>query len=181
MKEHVRLTIADLQHKLKEQEDQVLKTKRTINSLCEQENQPPLYHDGEMSSSSISSIRSDQFYGRPLATVMREYLKMRRAADQGAASVKEVYEALQSGGYKFGGKNPENSKRGLQISLAKNQVFHRIPSGAWGLSEWYPSAKQTGNDAEKRSSNGEGRARDDVVSSKRVEETSDDEGGDVDG
>lgn len=29
----------------------------------------------------------------------------------------------------------------MAISLSKNSVaFHRVPSGAWGLLEWYPEA-----------------------------------------
>jgi hypothetical protein len=40
------------------------------------------------------------------------------------------------------GWKKEGRLRSLAMSLAKNTVtFHRLPSGAFGLVEWYPNAK----------------------------------------
>ena len=58
-----------------------------------------------------------------------------------AATVAEIQSALNEGGYSFDTKDDENAKNGLRQSLRKNPVFHRIPSGEWGLLEWYPNAK----------------------------------------
>ncbi len=142
MSDHIQQTIADLQQKLRRQEQEVAETKRLINLLCREAGNEALYPETDTAAAeSVFSLRSDQFYGRPLATVMKEYLNMRRSARLGAATVKEIFEALSRGGYKFEAKNEENAKRGLQVSLSKNQAFHRIPTGAWGLTEWYPSVK----------------------------------------
>ena len=52
--------------------------------------------------------------------------------------------AFSAGG--DGGRRPPELrsayKRGLRIALTKNSVtFYRLPSGAYGLLEWYPNAK----------------------------------------
>ena len=39
-------------------------------------------------------------------------------------------------------------KRGLAISMSKNQKFHRLPNDTWGLTEWYPGAKDTKKEQE---------------------------------
>jgi hypothetical protein len=133
--------IAKAQDKLRGLEADVLKTKEFINQLREFEGQAPLYADlAVKSDTSLSNIRSDQFYGRPLATVVREILEMRRAAGQGAISVKELYAKLVDGGYKFESADEDNARRVLRISLTKNPAFHKIPNGDYGLSEWYPNA-----------------------------------------
>ena len=45
------------------------------------------------------------------------------------------------GGYEFP-KRADNAKRSLKISMRKNRIFHRLPTGAYGLKEWYPSATE---------------------------------------
>lgn len=90
----------------------------------------------------INAIRNDQFYGQPLATAIREFLQMRKAAGGGAASVKEIYDALVRGGFKFEARDDVNAQRGLRQSLTKNSItFHKLPNGNYGLLEWYPNAK----------------------------------------
>lgn len=149
MADYLLETIAHLQKKLRQEEDQVAQTKKTINSLCAEAGQPPMFAETEASGGSVFAIRSDLFYGRPLATGIKEYLTLRKASNLGAASVREIYDALVRGGYKFETTNEDNARRTLQISLSKNQAFHRIPTGAWGLREWYPNAKieKPANDA----------------------------------
>jgi hypothetical protein len=144
MSEHVKQTIADLQDELRQQEQSVIETKRLINTLCKRAGMDPIYGDAELAISSgpSLSIRGDQFYGQPLATCIREILEMRKALNQGPATVNEIYDALATGGFKFETKNEDNAKRGLRISLTKNtSIFHKLPTGKFGLLEWYPNAK----------------------------------------
>jgi hypothetical protein len=143
MSEHIQKTIADLEEKLKQQLAEVSRSKRTINDLCEMAGLPARYADTEMKdATTVAAMRSDQFYGRPLATAVREYLEMRKASNLGPATVNAIYDALVEGGFKFETTIPENAKRNLRISLAKNTaVFHRLPNGDWGLLDWYPAAK----------------------------------------
>src|ERR1700746_2467997 len=103
MSEHIKATIADLQSKLREQEKAVAKTKNIINQLCEVAGMAALYaeSDPENSSGVALSIRSDQFYAQPQATCVRVILQMRKALNQGPATVNEIYASLLDGGYAF--------------------------------------------------------------------------------
>lgn len=144
MTDHIRQTIADLQDELRQQEAAALDTKKLINLLCDRAGLPKLYCDQELQiSGSVSmSIRSDQFYGQPLVTALREVLIMRRTLDQGPATINDLFASLIEGGFAFDTKNEDNAKRGLRISITKNSsVFHKLPNGKIGLLEWYPNAK----------------------------------------
>lgn len=144
MSDPIQLAIAKLQAKLKEQERAASKTKMAINALCEAIDQPPMYaEDTADGADNVSlAIRSDQFYGQPLAGAIRTILEMRRKQERGPATVNEIYAALIEGGFAFDTRNEENAKRGLRVSLTKNSVtFHKLPNGKYGLLDWYPGAK----------------------------------------
>ncbi len=141
--------IAKLQEKLAQQLDAVRRTKTAINAICEAFDLPLMYTDVDHVPTIGSTIRSDQFYGQPLATCTRAILEMRKSANRGPASVNDIFDALTSGGYSFETKDADNAKRGLRISLRKNAAFHKLPGGQWGLTEWYPNAKKTRDDDEK--------------------------------
>lgn len=144
MSDPIQQAIAKLQAKLREQERAVAKTKMVINGLCESEGLPLLYSEDEEESreSATLAIRSDQFYGQPLAAAIRTIMELRRKQDRGPATVSEIFAALVEGGFAFDTRNEENAKRGLRISLSKNTAtFHRLPSGKYGLLDWYPNAK----------------------------------------
>ncbi len=117
--------------------------KRMVNHLCKYGNKAPLFADSELSDSgSVSSVRPDQFYSQPLATAIRTYLEMRQTSGLGAATVREIFDTLKAGGFKFEARDDDNAQRGLRQSLTKNSVtFHRLPNGTYGLVEWYPRAK----------------------------------------
>ncbi len=143
MSDHIKRTIAELQGKLREQDEAAALTRRMINDLCRLAGMQPLYADtASESKTNVTSIRGDQFYGRALASVVREYLELRRTSNLGPAAVTEIYDALIRGGYKFETKNDVNAMRGLRQSLTKNSTtFHKLPGGEYGLLEWYPNAK----------------------------------------
>lgn len=145
MSDHFEKTIAEMQKTLTNQESEVLKTKEMINRLCEFAGKPPLYSDAELQPSSQTGItRSDQFYGKALASSVRDILDMRNVSGVGPATVREIFEALKEGGYHFETKNDKNAMRGLRVSLSKNVgTFHKLPNGEFGLLAWYPKAKQS--------------------------------------
>ena len=149
MADHVQKTIAELQKKLAEQEVSVLTTKRLINQLSEMAGLARMYSDAELEAAqSVSlSIRSDQFYGQPLATCVKDILAMRKSLNQGPATINEIFAALEEGGFKFDTKNEDNAKRGLRISISKNTaLFHKLPNGRLGLTEWYPRVRMPKSD-----------------------------------
>lgn len=89
------------------------------------------------------SIRSDSFYGKRQQTAVREYLEMRKAAGKSAATPREIFDALREGGYQFEAKDDQVALIGLRGLLRKRSAyFHKLPNGAYGLTEWYPDAKK---------------------------------------
>jgi len=126
---------------IEKDETSIAENKKMVNRLCERAGRPPLYHDIERGITSFGSVRPDEYYGQPLAGAVRAILLARKSAGAGAATVKEIYETLVKGGFKFDAKD-ENAQRGLRQSLTKNsQTFHKLPNGTYGLLEWYPGVK----------------------------------------
>lgn len=129
--------VTALQRKLDEQLQAVADTKRTINMLLKMSGQPALYPESDNEHS--GSVRSDQFYGKGVATSAAEYLTMRKQA----CHPEEILRALESGGFDFdvAGWKKDDRLRSLAISLAKNTggagKFHRLNNGAFGLRAWY--------------------------------------------
>lgn len=136
-------TIADLQSHIRELEQEAADAKRVVNRLRSRAGQPPVYPDiANQDTGSIALLRPDQFYGNTMASAIREYLKMRRSANLGAATLAEIFAAICKGGLKFDTENEENRKRNMRISLTKNtSIFHKLPNGTFGLSEWYGDVK----------------------------------------
>ncbi|MEM1191187.1 MAG: hypothetical protein AAGI72_21835 [Pseudomonadota bacterium] len=148
MSEHIKLAIADLQKKVHAQEAEVIKTKQAINILAEQAGMEPVYMNAELRQDTAQAVRSDQYYGKPLASAVREILNRRKSMDAGAASAKEIYAQLLAGGYLFDTKSDANAIRSLRISLSKNtSTFHKLPNGHWGLTAWYDIKKTAKNNS----------------------------------
>jgi hypothetical protein len=127
--------------KLEVQQKAVAETKKTINNLLHHMDQGPMFDDAEDAAiqSRTLTLRPDQFYGRPLATVAREVLESRGQA----MAAPEMIEVLERGGYDFAaqGWKEKDRLRAFTITLAKNNVaFHRLPNGFFGLPKWYPEA-----------------------------------------
>lgn len=136
--------LAEALRRLTDLEQQVVKTKKFINQCREFLGQPPQFLDVDLESlSALAAPRSDEFYGQPLAQVVRTILERRRLANLGAASVPEIYRAMKEGGFHFNTKNESNAIRSLRNSLAKNTAaFHRVPNGDYGLRDWYPKIRE---------------------------------------
>lgn len=143
MTDHISKTIEMVQSQIHDLERELNDKKKMINELCKLNNQQPLYADTDSVSDVKLSVRPDEYYGKALATVVQTILKRRKSMNLGAATVNEIYNEMVAGGFAFEAKNDNNAKRGLYISLGKNQVFHKLPNGSYGLSEWYPNMKKS--------------------------------------
>lgn len=141
--------IRRLQKDILDKESEINSAKKTVNLLCGYAGIPSMYQVADMErSADISTLRRDQFYGVPLASAVKDYLRMRgdpKSGGAGAATVNEIFAALKAGGFHFETKVEDNAKRNLRISLSKNvTAFHRVPGdgdGAYGLTDWYPAAR----------------------------------------
>ncbi len=136
MSAHITGAIEELEKKLQEQLNEVAETKKAINVLCRQLGQQPRYADvTPESAKGGKALRRDQFYRKPLATAVREYLELRGSA----ATLDEIFDALKQGGFEFVGRDDSIKKRGLQISMRKNRkLFARLKgTNTYGLWEFY--------------------------------------------
>jgi hypothetical protein len=142
--EHIQKTIETMTAKLAEQEAVVVETKKLINSLCGVLGQPTRFADLTVKASIAGGgFKRDDFYGQPLSGVVRRILESRKASGDGPAAVAEIYDAMIQGGFQFEAASADNAKRALRISLTKNtQTFHKLPTGHYGLREWYPNIKE---------------------------------------
>lgn len=143
MSKTVDQAIQELQAEIAADESAIRKKKETVNTLCAVNGLQAAYNSIASEETVVTGpIRPDQFYGQPLAGAVRVILEMRKAANLGAATVNEIYDALKAGGFKFDTKTEDIARKSLRNSLVKNiLVFHKLPNGTIGLTSWYPKAK----------------------------------------
>src|SRR5439155_5537146 len=137
------------------------------NIFCEIEGEAPMYADvGADRAKPLAAFRSDQFFGRPMATAAREILEQRGVRNFGAISLDELYDTMKAGGFDFENKNDQIAKRNLAITLAKNPAFTRVPANGFiGLTQWYPNVKKK-KDAKNQENGAEGDQPDESLSAK---------------
>lgn len=128
-----------MQSKLQEKLDEAAALKMAINTLCGVIGVPPMYSDVEAEKTGgglAGPLRPDIYYGKQLATAVKEYLEYVKQA----ARPEDIVSALEQGGFDFAAVDwaPANRQRNLSISLSKNTAaFRRLPNGMFGLNSWY--------------------------------------------
>jgi hypothetical protein len=143
MSKTVDQVISELAAEITADEASLRKKKETVNTLCGAVGRPPAYALESSTTALPTQIRSDQFYGQPLAGSVRTILEMRRAQNLGAATNREIYDSLMAGGYEFDTKSEDIAQKSLRNSLAKNTaLFHKLPNGQFGLLAWYPNVRK---------------------------------------
>ena len=154
MTDHYQQSIAALVARIEQDEQAFVQTmakrKMLVNELCVEAGVEPRYPNVTEApsaatprpSSTPGGIKSDEFFGKPLAGSIKRVLEMRRISGNGPASVEEIYRALLAGGFDFATKNQDQNIQGLTVSIGKNSaVFVKLPNGQVGLKEWYPNAR----------------------------------------
>lgn len=144
MNEKLAPAIEVLKDEIADHERQARELKKLVNVLSKKAGGPELYPnvEAEQATTTIASIKADTFYGKVIGTAAREYLEMRKAANLGPATPREIYDALVQGGYQFETKNEQVALVSLRSNLRKNsRTFHKLPNGQYGLLAWYPNAK----------------------------------------
>jgi len=141
--ETIRKAIPAMQSKVQELERQLLEQKRTVNGMCAAVGEPPTYADVEPTANSSNfGIQSDSYFGKGLATAVRDILVRRKAAGLGAAPLDVIFDLMKFGGFRFDARNDVTARRSLAIALSKNPAFTRLPGGdSIGLSEWYSDVR----------------------------------------
>lgn len=168
MTDGLRAGVESLVDVIRTKESEVAELKRAANVLCRQAGMEPLFADEAPSGNNGAGVRMrpDEYYGKPFSTAARMYLERRRQA----VSADDIVKGLEQGSFDFDAQGWEKNGRlrTVAMSLSKNTaIFHRLPSGLFGLKEWYPDAidrKKGGKktvDAEDESSEAE---KDETVS-----------------
>jgi len=148
MSDHIQQTIDDALNELRARESSVIELKKLINQLCQFAHRDPMFTDKDMQIQADKSgplVRKNSFYGKPLATCIKEYLVARSNANLvKEATLDEIVEALTEGSFDLRSlcKDEKDAKRVVAISLGKNVAFHRLPNGDYGLAEWYDLKKR---------------------------------------
>src|SRR4030042_6028152 len=143
MANNIEQAVKPLEDKLQAALAEVKKLKTAINTYYEAMGEPLKYPDIGQESVQGAAPRPDEYYGRPLATVITEVLQKRKQANLGSAPLDTIFNELVAGACKLQGKDAGIQKRNLAISLSKNPKFHRLDNNTWGLREWYPDVKES--------------------------------------
>ncbi|OGP20090.1 MAG: hypothetical protein A2X91_09900 [Deltaproteobacteria bacterium GWB2_65_81] len=143
-----RAAVEQLTAELEDLLRQATKKKEAINVLYESMGEETPYKDVGSEAAGARTLRPDQYYGKPFASVAQEFLNMRKRA----CTSEEITKGLEQGGFDFTWKEGDRN-RVVAVSLAKNTaVFHRLPNGTFGLLEWYPEAQRKKAEATKKGS-----------------------------
>jgi hypothetical protein len=147
MSDHILKTIETAKEEISKHQEAIIGAKRLINQLCAFAGMPPEYQDADLQAANAATvaIRRNVFFGRPLATCVREYLELRKDRPVKEATLDEILDVLKEGGFdlKKISDDSDGIRRGVAITLAKNPQFHRLPNGDWGLLSWYPNIKRS--------------------------------------
>jgi hypothetical protein len=142
--------IEALEQELMTLESKANELRSAINTLCRHAGVPTRHAEGVQTAANgmtLSQIKPDTFYGKRMQTAAREFMEMRKAAGQGPAKPRDVYEALRDGGFQFETQDEDTALVSLRNTLRKNsQTFHKLPNGQYGLRAWYPNAKPAKDD-----------------------------------
>jgi hypothetical protein len=128
--------IEELESQLRDQQQEIVATKKLINSLLKRMGEQPKYLEVAEGG---GAMRADEYYGKSVTQAAQMFLERRHQA----MSPDEITHGLEQGGFDFSTLNWTEAARvrNIAISLSKNpQTFHKLPNLTWGLTEWYPKS-----------------------------------------
>jgi hypothetical protein len=96
-----------------------------------------------------SAVAEGEFYGMSAPKASKALLQ--KFGRSRPMKTDEIFEAVTKGGVKI------KESGTLYRSLFRDEAFHRVGRGVWGLSEWYPNARRDAtDDAEQETSAAQG-------------------------
>jgi len=138
MSSSLRAAIQELQAQVDQKASELTTLKRTVNMLCVNLGEQPIYSDADEPGARSRSLSAHEFYGKSPLVASRMYLEMVGEP----VPAEEILDALVRGGFDFDeqGWEEKSRLRALAISLSKNTaIFHKLPNGTYGLIKWYPT------------------------------------------
>lgn len=83
-------------------------------------------------------LKPDSFFGHTIGAAIEKYLKIVKEPK----GFQEISDALQAGGLEHNSKNLATTVNGVLFRYGNGKkVVVRLPTGQWGLREWYPNLK----------------------------------------
>lgn len=135
MKDALEKTYELYEDKLKKLFDEVSDTKKMLNHLAKDLGRPIPFED--VISETVGQgkkVKPDQFYNKPLATAVRDYLEMWKEAREW----QEIIQALREGGFELPRTKQAEDEARMTI-LRNTGNFSLIGDKHFGLKAWYPS------------------------------------------
>jgi len=128
---HITSAIADLRA-WRDQIDNAIQTLEHFNAkgLALPSSGPP-----GVARSHHGDIPGDAFFQMTVPDAAEKYLKLVKATKE----IPEIAEALLKGGLKSSSKNFTDMTRTV---MSRDERFVKVPSGDWGLTEWYPAMRK---------------------------------------
>jgi len=148
---HINKSIEEIEEQIQQKQKELEGLQITVNNLCKYIGIEPKYViESQIATITHRTLKGDEYFRRPTATVITMILENRKKQDLGPASIDEIYKKMLEGGYVFKVKEPNKA---IGTALGKNQKFTKVGE-KWGLSEWYPSAKEERQQEEIKEENG---------------------------
>lgn len=141
MKDVLKATYELYENKLKELFDEAAETKKMLNKLAKDMGQTdvPSPDAAPESVGKGAKIKADQFYNKPLARAVREYLEIRGEA----TAWDDIVNSLRSGGFDLS-KTKQAEDEARMTVLRNTANFVLVGNNFFGLKSWYPERKRSG-------------------------------------
>jgi septum formation inhibitor MinC len=131
--------VEELDRMIQEKRHELEDLYKKVNMLCELFDIPHDKYEVKEEKKAIRlTLKGDEYFRRPMATVITLILQDRKVREMGPATLEEILEKMSEGGYVFNVKEP---KIAVGTALGKNMKFTKI-GDKWGLTEWYPKVKE---------------------------------------
>ena len=138
MKDTLKATYKLYEEKLQELFNQVADTKKMLNMLAKDMGESIPYEEvAPEGVGGAAKVKPDQFFNQPLATAVREYLKLRKSAVEWA----EIVRALREGGFDLAKTRQAEDEARMTI-LRNTANFVLVGNNNFGLKSWYPERRE---------------------------------------
>jgi hypothetical protein len=95
-------------------------------------------------------IKPDQFFNKPLATAVRDFLTMKGEA----TDWDEIVKALREGGFSL--SKTKDAEESARLTILRNTAnFTLVPDNYFGLKEWYGKLKKEKKTSQQSDNNSE--------------------------
>ncbi len=139
MKDVLKATYELYEGKLQELFDETVETKKMLNKLAKDlgRTDTPYPDVTPESVGKGAKIKPDQFYNKPLATAVREFLEMRGEA----TAWEDIVRALREGNFDLP-KTKQAEDEARMTVLRNTANFVLVGNNFFGLKAWYPESKK---------------------------------------